>query len=101
MNCPSCNADFSHVLVLESRPTPHYIRRRRRCNECDHRWTTIEMTPPQGMLVGGNWSNSSFQRRFVLMPQHEVEAIRQTVDVAFKRLLALGETIESLCDFEP
>ena len=67
----------------------------------DHRWTTIEMTPPQGMVVGGNWSNASFQRRFVLMPQHEVEAIRQTVDVAFKRLLALGETIESLCDFEP
>jgi len=98
MNCPECHAHFNHVRVLESRPQPNYIRRRRYCDKCKHRWTTIEMTPANGTLQGSAWVHSSLDRRYALMPVHEIEAIRNTVDVAFKRMLAVSETIDTICD---
>lgn len=38
--CPKCKADSS---VIDSRPTEQHIRRRRRCDKCQHRWTTVEV----------------------------------------------------------
>lgn len=32
-----------HSSVIDSRPSPYGIRRRRKCTKCGKRWTTIEM----------------------------------------------------------
>ena len=42
MNCPTCHRDDSSVL--DSRPGHGGgIRRRRECNHCRTRWTTVEV----------------------------------------------------------
>jgi transcriptional regulator NrdR family protein len=42
MNCPKCGKE---TLVIDSRPSPgELIRRRRICNACSHRFTTYEIT---------------------------------------------------------
>ncbi len=39
--CPNCTGA---ALVYDSRLTAQgYIRRRRRCHKCNHRWNTIEV----------------------------------------------------------
>lgn len=40
MDCPQCKSDNS--IVLDSRPHPQYVRRRRKCRTCCHRWSTVE-----------------------------------------------------------
>jgi len=40
MNCPKCNHHNS--LVIETRKKDTYVRRRRKCPKCKHRWTTFE-----------------------------------------------------------
>ncbi len=42
MRCLKCGASESHVL--DSRPSPNTIRRRRQCHQCHHRWTTYEIS---------------------------------------------------------
>ena len=41
MNCPMCSSEQS--IVLETRDTEDYRRRRRHCKKCEHRWTTHEV----------------------------------------------------------
>lgn len=47
MLCPSCGA--TNTRVIDSRPAEggRAIRRRRRCEVCDHRFTTYERLEPQ------------------------------------------------------
>jgi len=40
MQCPKCNS--KDIRVLDSRPEPKLVRRRRFCNSCNHRFSTIE-----------------------------------------------------------
>jgi transcriptional repressor NrdR len=40
MKCAICNGADSRVL--DTVATDDYIRRRRRCERCGHRWTTFE-----------------------------------------------------------
>ena len=44
MNCPSCGAKKNKLKVTDSRPTEEgaSIRRRRKCTECGHRFSTSE-----------------------------------------------------------
>jgi transcriptional regulator NrdR family protein len=42
MRCPACRAN--DVTCIASRHTKHSVKRRRRCNECEHRWTSYEST---------------------------------------------------------
>jgi len=42
MRCPKC--DSRRLIVTDSRSRKKYIRRRRECRECRHRFTTYEMT---------------------------------------------------------
>lgn len=39
--CPNCGSD--QVGVFDSRPEPTGRRRRKKCEPCGHRWTTLEM----------------------------------------------------------
>lgn len=41
--CPRCGAS-TMATVLDSRRMDHCVRRRRVCNECDHRITTYEVS---------------------------------------------------------
>lgn len=51
MKCPECFS-FNNSIVIDSRPKQieqfSYIRRRRKCLDCEHRYTTYE-------LVGENY----------------------------------------------
>jgi Zn ribbon nucleic-acid-binding protein len=41
MNCPQCkNKD---VITIDSRPVSKGVRRRRKCEKCNHRWSTQEI----------------------------------------------------------
>lgn len=44
MNCPACGAAKDRVKVLDSRPSDRgtCIKRRRECQECGHRFNTVE-----------------------------------------------------------
>lgn len=44
ITCPACN--WANSDVKDSRPTENSIRRRRRCQQCSHRWTTYEANYP-------------------------------------------------------
>lgn len=41
MRCPKCGA--ADVYVVDSRDKGEYIRRRRKCERCGHRWYTREV----------------------------------------------------------
>ena len=41
MNCPTCR--HPDHLVLRSKPSAGAIRRTRKCCQCGHRWTTLEL----------------------------------------------------------
>lgn len=41
MLCDKCGNEFSKIV--DSRPTDGGIRRRRICNICGHKWTTLEV----------------------------------------------------------
>jgi transcriptional regulator NrdR family protein len=42
MNCPKCQSQ--QTIVYNSRPKDSTTWRRRKCLDCKHRWTTIEVT---------------------------------------------------------
>ncbi|MGW5957090.1 NrdR family transcriptional regulator [Methylorubrum thiocyanatum] len=50
MICPKCDADDD--LVIESRKSPLGIRRRRDCQCCGHRWTTVEVNRSDLIGIG-------------------------------------------------
>jgi transcriptional regulator NrdR family protein len=41
MECPHCRSTNSRCT--NSRPTDHFIRRRRECYDCGERWSTVEI----------------------------------------------------------
>lgn len=41
LRCPECG--HGNHDVIDSRPSPHFIRRRRQCRLCGARWSTAEM----------------------------------------------------------
>jgi len=51
MNCPYCHA--ADTRVINSRPSPNgdSIRRRRECQECKERFTTVEYVEKLDMMV--------------------------------------------------
>lgn len=47
MKCPNCGIYDKENRVVDSRPWKHTIRRRRRCNHCQHTWATYEASEPE------------------------------------------------------
>lgn len=41
MKCLNCGADSSYII--DSRPYNDFIKRRRKCSICGHRWNTFEI----------------------------------------------------------
>src|SRR4051812_4106421 len=73
IGCPACGRHDSEVK--DSRSTIRYIRRRRVCRRCAHRWTTIEINAMGADLLGHDLP------AFVLVEPDDLAALEHAVNV--------------------
>lgn len=65
MRCPLCNHE--DTKVLDSRVTEDTVRRRRKCPECDGRFTTHEKAELRRLVMKKDQSRQPFQEEKVRM----------------------------------
>ena len=100
MKCPFCGADDTQVVDSRVNDEGNSIRRRRRCSECDKRFTTyesVELTLPQVVKQNGkredfsrNKLHQSLSRALHKRPV-PVEYIDQAIERIIQKVLAYGE----------
>ena len=100
MKCPFCGTDDTQVVDSRVNDEGNSIRRRRRCSECDKRFTTyesVELTLPQVVKQNGkredfsrNKLHQSFSRALHKRPV-PVEYIDQAIERIIQKILAYGE----------
>lgn len=100
MRCPFCGTDDTQVVDSRVNDEGNSIRRRRRCSECDKRFTTyesVELTLPQVVKQNGkredfsrNKLHQSFSRALHKRPV-PVEYIEQAIERIIQKVLAYGE----------
>ncbi len=100
MKCPFCGTDDTQVVDSRVNDEGNSIRRRRRCSECDKRFTTyesVELTFPQIVKQNGkredfsrNKLHQSFSRALHKRPV-PVEYIDQAIERIIQKVLAYGE----------
>jgi hypothetical protein len=71
-DCPSCGALTG---VIDSRPSPYGIRRRRKCSGCGGRITTFEVACPPDALARGE-----LLRRILRLSTAGTRALRRVLD---------------------
>ena len=89
MRCPFCNTDSTQVTDTRENDEGDIIRRRRRCNECDKRFTTferIELKMPQ--IVKRNTSRSEYDR----------EKLHSSMKLALRKRPVTAENVEHALD---
>ena len=100
MRCPFCGTDDTQVVDSRVNDEGNSIRRRRRCSECDKRFTTyesVELTLPQ--VVKQNGKREDFSRiklhqslsRALHKRPVPVEYIDQAIERIIQKVLAYGE----------
>ncbi len=100
MRCPFCGTDDTQVVDSRVNDEGNSIRRRRRCSECDKRFTTyesVELTLPQ--VVKQNGKREDFSRdklhqsfsRALHKRSVPVEYIEQAIERIIQKVLAYGE----------
>lgn len=100
MKCPFCGTPSTQVTDTRENDEGDIIRRRRRCTECDKRFTTyerIELKMPQ--VVKRNGSRVEFDREKLLSSMKlalrkrpvTAESVEASLDRIESRLLSLGE----------
>ena len=100
MRCPFCGTDDTQVVDSRVNDEGNSIRRRRRCSECDKRFTTyesVELTLPQVVKQNGkredfsrNKLHQSLSRALHKRPV-PVEYIDQAIERIIQKVLAYGE----------
>ena len=100
MRCPFCGTDDTQVVDARVNDEGNSIRRRRRCSECDKRFTTyesVELTLPQVVKQNGKREDfsrdklhQSFSRALHKRPV-PVEYIEQAIERIIQKVLAYGE----------
>ena len=100
MRCPFCGTDDTQVVDSRVNDEGNSIRRRRRCSECDKRFTTyesVELTLPQVVKQNGKREDfsrdklhQSFSRALHKRPV-PVEYIEQASERIIQKVLAYGE----------
>ncbi|MEK6595012.1 MAG: transcriptional regulator NrdR [Pseudomonadota bacterium] len=92
MKCPFCNADDTSVMDSRVSEDGHKIRRRRRCQACDKRFTTyetVELRLPQ--VVKHDGSRTEFDRNKLLTgfkrALHKRPVPTSYVDAAIDRIV--------------
>jgi transcriptional repressor NrdR len=100
MKCPYCHHDETQVIDTRAPEDGNTIRRRRRCAQCDKRFTTyerVELTMPS--IVKKNGSRTEFEpaklRASLMLALRKRPVSAEAVDTAIQRieekLLASGE----------
>lgn len=100
MKCPFCGAESTQVTDTRENDEGDIIRRRRRCPDCDKRFTTyerIELKLPQ--VVKKNGSRAEFDREKLQASMKlalrkrpvTAESLEHALDRIESRLLSLGE----------
>lgn len=100
MKCPFCSAESTQVTDTRENDEGDIIRRRRRCGECDKRFTTyerIELKMPQ--VVKKNGSRTEYEREKLQASMKlalrkrpvTAESVEHALDRIESRLLSLGE----------
>ncbi|MFZ6750118.1 transcriptional regulator NrdR [Undibacterium sp. Ren11W] len=100
MKCPYCHHDETQVIDTRVPEDGNTIRRRRRCAQCDKRFTTyerVELTMPS--IVKKNGSRTEFEpaklRASLMLALRKRPVSAEAVDTAIQRieekLLASGE----------
>ena len=100
MKCPFCGTEDTQVIDSRVNDEGNSIRRRRRCSQCDKRFTTYEsaeLTLPQVVKQNGkredfsrNKLHQSFSRALHKRPV-PVEYIDQAIERIIQKVLAYGE----------
>jgi transcriptional repressor NrdR len=100
VRCPLCGTDDTQVVDSRVNDEGNSIRRRRRCSECDKRFTTyesVELTLPQVVKQNGKREDfsrdklhQSFSRALHKRPV-PVEYIEQAIERIIQKVLAYGE----------
>ncbi|MSQ80829.1 MAG: transcriptional repressor NrdR [Candidatus Methylopumilus sp.] len=100
MKCPFCGTEDTQVVDSRVNDEGNSIRRRRRCSQCDKRFTTYEsaeLTLPQVVKQNGkredfsrNKLHQSFSRALHKRPV-PVEYIDQAIERIIQKVLAYGE----------
>ena len=100
MKCPFCGSLDTQVIDSRVNEAGDAIRRRRRCAQCDKRfttWETAELRPPQIVKTNGTREDFSetklregFRRALHKRPV-PTELVDAAVDRIRQRLLTLGE----------
>lgn len=100
MKCPFCKADDTQVIDSRVNDEGDSIRRRRRCNQCDKRFTTYETADlrlPQVVKGNGNreeFSDSKLRNGFMLALRKRpvsAELVEEALHHIQGKLLVLGE----------
>jgi len=47
MLCPKCNHSENRLLSLREHKKHNYLRRRRVCQDCEYKWSTLEIVERQ------------------------------------------------------
>lgn len=100
MKCPFCGAPSTQVTDTRENEEGDLIRRRRRCNDCDKRFTTyerIELKMP--LVVKRNGSRAEYEREKLFSSMKlalrkrpvTAESLDAALDRIEGRLLSLGE----------
>ena len=100
MKCPFCKGDNTQVVDTRESEEGDSIRRRRRCQSCDKRFTTYEMVElrmPQVVKQNGMRSEfddarlrTSFSRALHKRPV-PTELVDAAIDNVIQKIFALGE----------
>ena len=77
MNCPVCGGN---TIVADSRPQPDTIKRRRKCVECNYRFSTFEIDEDQYRNL------VEYREKVVEKIKWESVFFSDTLDEAVKRI---------------
>jgi len=100
MRCPFCQSDDTQVVDTRSNPEANTIRRRRRCQKCERRFTTYERVDlKMPRLVKKDGSRTDYDRDKLISSMRlalrkrpvATEAVDGAVDRIEERLRSLGE----------
>jgi transcriptional repressor NrdR len=100
VRCPFCQSENTQVVDTRSNPEANTIRRRRRCQKCDRRFTTYERVDlKMPRLVKKDGSRTDYDRdklvasmRLALRKRPvATEAVDAAVDRIEEKLRSLGE----------
>jgi transcriptional repressor NrdR len=100
VKCPFCGTDDTQVVDSRVNDEGNSIRRRRKCSQCDKRFTTyesVELTLPQVVKQNGKREDFSRNKLHLSLSRalHKrpvpVEYIEQAIERIIQKVIAYGE----------